>query len=363
MAATLKDIYFNEAYYRRLAAQVKKAYGTFSTEGFYKDATQNLAALELNGRMRQTSVALRKHLPQSYGETLSVLFAVIPHINAGYANLVFPDFVGLYGHDDFDASMAALKFFTQFGSSEFAIREFLKRDFKKTIAVMHQWAGDTNHHVRRLASEGSRPRLPWSFKLDAVIADPSLTLPILEKLRADDELYVRKSVANHLNDFSKSHAQLLIQTVKKWDLSNEHTAWIVKHACRTLIKKGDPAALAVFAFEKDTRVSVRNLKLAASKIKIGGVLDFSFAVVSQKKKPQKLAIDFTVYYRKKSGELSPKVFKLKEIVLGPGETFSCRKTQRMQNFTTRKHYPGKHRLVVTINGHKLAEKTFALVKK
>jgi 3-methyladenine DNA glycosylase AlkC len=346
-----------------MGAEIKKAHPAFSAEKFYKDATQGLANLSLNERIRQTSVTLKKYLPENYKKALEILFAVMPHIDGGYANLVFPDFVGLYGHDHFDASMAALKFFTQYGSSEFAIREFLKRDFAKTIAVMKKWAGDKNPHVRRLASEGSRPRLPWSFKLEAVVKNPALTLPILERLKTDDELYVRKSVANHLNDFSVDHAGLLIDTVKRWDLSHEHTVWIVKHACRTLIKKGNPAALAVFSFEKNTKVVVKKLRLTNNKIKIGGRLEFSFDVISEKNKPQKLAIDFTVYYRKKLGGLSPKVFKLKEISIGAGKTLSLRKAQRMQDFTTRKHYPGKHKLVITINGDNRAEKSFELVKK
>jgi 3-methyladenine DNA glycosylase AlkC len=362
VSTTLKDLYFNPAYYKNLAAEIKKAYSAFAAEEFYKDAIRNLNKLELNARMRQTSVALRKHLPEDYESALKILFIVAPRIDGGYANLVYPDFVSQYGHDHFDASMAALKFFTRHGSSEFAIREFLKRDFTRTIAVMKKWAGDKNHHVRRLASEGSRPRLPWSFKLDAVVKNPALTLPILEQLRADNELYVRKSVANHLNDFSRDHSGLLIETVKKWDLSHEHTAWIVKHACRTLIKKGDPAALAVFAFEKNTKVAVKKLGLVSDKIKIGGKLEFSFDVVSQKNKPQKLAIDFTIYYRKKLGDLSPKVFKLKEVSIAAGETVSFKKSQRMQDFTTRKHYPGKHKLIVTINGKNLAEKSFELIK-
>lgn len=362
MAETLKDLYFNREFYKKLAVEIQKAHPAFAAETFRKDATTGLAALELNERMRQTSVALRKHLPQKYEQALEILITVIPHIEGGYANLVFPDFVGLYGHGNFTASMAALKHFTQFGSSEFAIREFLKRDFTKTIAVMKKWAIDDNHHVRRLASEGSRPRLPWSFKLDAVVKDPNLTLPILERLKSDGELYVRKSVANHLNDFSRDHAAWLTSTVKKWDLSHEHTAWIVKHACRTLIKKGHPAALALFAFEKNTKVKVEKLQLEKNTIKIGGVLKFSFDVVSQKSTPQKLAIDFVIHYRKKSGELSPKIFKLKEVTIGAFESISLSKSQRMQNFTTRQHYPGKHKLVVTINGISCAEESFELTQ-
>lgn len=362
METTLKDLFFNLAYYKKLGAEIKKAHASFSPDAFVKDATKNLRDLSLNQRMRQTSIVLKQHLPADYNKTLDIMFRVIPEIDGGYANLVFPDFVSQYGHDHFEASMEALKFFTQYGSSEFAIREFLKRDVNKTLAVMKKWADDKNHHVRRLASEGSRPRLPWSFKLDEVVKNPSLTLPILEKLKTDSELYVRKSVANHLNDFSKDHAALLIDTVKKWDLTHVHTAWIVKHACRTLIKKGDTNALGIFSFEKNTKVSVKKLKIINDKIKIGKVLEFSFDVISEKNKPQKLAIDFTIYYRKKLGELSPKVFKLREVTIQPNETLSFKKSQRMQDFTTRKHYPGKHKLEITVNGNKLASKEFMLVK-
>ncbi|MFI5203349.1 MAG: DNA alkylation repair protein [Flavobacteriales bacterium] len=362
METTLKDLFFNPKFYKTLSAEIKKVHSSFPENTFYKDSVDGIKNLSLNQRMRQTSVTLKKYLPTDYKKSLAIMFRVIPEINGSYANLVFPDFVSQYGHNHFEASMEALHFFTQYGSSEFAIREFLKRDFQKTLAVMKNWAGDKNHHVRRLASEGSRPRLPWSFKLDEVVKNPKHTLPILEKLKTDEELYVRKSVANHLNDFSKDHPALLIDTLKNWNLDNQHTAWIVKHACRTLIKKGDSKALSIFAFEKNTKVSIQKFKLESANIKIGKTLEFSFQVVSEKNKSQKLAIDFTIYYRKKLGELSPKVFKLKELTLGPGETISIRKTHRLQDFTTRKHYPGTHKLVITINGKSLAEKKFELLK-
>ena len=131
MPTLLKDLYFNNAFYQKLAKEIQNVYPAFSTALFQKDAARNLAALELNQRLRQTSVALQKHLPSDYKEAIEILSAVIPRIEGGYANLVFPDFVGLYGHDLFDTSMAALKLFTQFGSSEFAIREFLKRDLRR----------------------------------------------------------------------------------------------------------------------------------------------------------------------------------------------------------------------------------------
>lgn len=360
MADALKEL-FNKAFYENLALEFNKADKNFNAGKFVKDVTGNMDELSLNERMRNTSIVLKKHLPADFKKSIGIMQKVIPNMNTGYTTLVFPDFVGVYGHDNFDASMEALNYFTQFGSSEFAIREFLKRDFAKTIKVMNQWAADKNHHVRRLASEGSRARLPWSFKLDEVINNPKTTQSILEKLNADTELYVKKSVANHLNDISKDNPDWMLKLVEGWDKQNAHTAWIIKHACRTLIKKGNKQTLSLFEFEKNAKVQVNNLKLSTRKLKIGETMQFELDVVSDKNKTQKLVIDFVVHYVKKSGELSPKVFKLKELELKANETVRIVKKHRFENFTTREHYAGKHMLEIMVNGNILASSSFDLV--
>ena len=186
---------------------------------------------------------LHATLPANYHAALDRLRALAPRIDKAFVTLVLPDFVGCSGLDHFDASMAALKFFTPFGSSEFAIREFLRRDLKRTLGVMLQWSLDKDEHVRRLASGGCRPRLPWSFRLAALTADPTPVLPILENLKTDPGLYVRKSVANHLNDMTKTHPESVLELLRGWPLENPPTAWIARHALRTLIKSGHPAAL------------------------------------------------------------------------------------------------------------------------
>jgi 3-methyladenine DNA glycosylase AlkC len=213
----LKEM-FNKAFYERLASALHTADKNFHAEKFVKDTLKNLSDLSLNERMRNTSLVMKKHLPYTYKKCIDIMKKAVVKLPKGYTTLTFPDFVGLYGHDDVEVSLDALAFFTSYGSSEFAIREFLKRDFKKTIKVMEKWADDKNEHVRRLASEGSRPRLPWSFKLDEVIKNPESTRKILEKLKTDESLYVRKSVANHLNDFSKDHPTYMLDLVNKWDL-------------------------------------------------------------------------------------------------------------------------------------------------
>ncbi|MDP1746647.1 MAG: DNA alkylation repair protein [Bacteroidota bacterium] len=359
MADALKEM-FNKKFYEQFAQEFNKVDKNFHPEKFVKDVTKNIEQYSLNERMRNTSIVLKNYLPSDYKKSIELLFKVIPNIKRDYTSLIFSDFVGLYGHNDFNNSMEALNYFTQFGSSEFAIREFLKRDFNKTIKVMNAWAENENHHVRRLASEGCRPRLPWSFKLDEVIKNPKVTLSILEKLNADEELYVRKSVANHLNDISKDNTDWMLQILNGWDKTNANTYWIIKHASRTLIKKGNIQSLSLFDFEKNAKVNVANFKLNKSKLKLGEILQFDFDVISEKSKSQKLVIDFAVHYVKKSGERSAKVFKLKESDLKPKQTISISKKHRFQDFSTRKHYSGKHIIEILINGISVHKKQFEL---
>lgn len=361
MADALKEM-FNKPFYNKLAIELQRVDKHFHPDKFVKEVTSNTDHLSLNQRLRNTSIVLKNHLPADYKKSIGILSKTIPNLEKGYTTLVFPDFVGLYGHDNFDLSLEALSYFTQFGSSEFAIREYLKRDFIKTIKVMHNWAGDKNHHVRRLASEGSRPRLPWSFKLDAVIKNPELTLPILEKLKTDPELYVKKSVANHLNDISKDNTDWMLKILTRWDKANAHTLWIIKHASRNLIKKGNKQSLSLFDFEKNVKAEVLRLKLDKSRLRLGDTLQFEFDVRSQKPKTQKLVIDYAIHYYKKSGVLSPKVFKLKEINLAGNGTLHLVKKHRFEDFTTRKHYPGKHAIEILVNGIIAGRKEFELIE-
>ncbi len=356
----LKEM-FNITYYKQLSAAIASIDKKFPAAKFIKDVTNGMEELSLNGRLRNTTVILRKYLPAGYAKSIDILQQVAERMSSGYQSLVFPDFVALYGQDHFDLSMDALKFFTSFGSSEFAIREFLKKDIYKTLRVMNRWADDKSYHVRRLSSEGSRPRLPWSFKLDQIIKDPSLTRAILEKLKEDDELYVRKSVANHLNDISKDNTAYMLEVLKSWNGDHPHTKWIIKHASRNLIKQGNKESLDLFAFEKNIKVTVEQLSFKNTTVHLGENLQFSFDMVSQKKSPQKLAIDYVIHYARPSGVRAKKVFKLKELTLAPNQHIHIVKKQLLKDFTTRKHYKGLHLLEINVNGKTLGSKTFKLV--
>ncbi len=257
--------------------------------------------------------------------------------------------------------MDALKEFTPFGTAEFAIREFLKRDLHRTLEVMLGWSLDANEHVRRLASEGCRPRLPWSFRLTDLVADPSPTLPILENLRVDPSLYVRKSVANHLNDIAKDHPDQTLSILQSWDRTHPHTAWIAKRALRTLVKEGHVGALTLLGAGEPAKVRIDSFGVSPKRIRLGEAVRFSLDLTSTSRKAQRLLIDYVIHYPKRSGVASEKVFKWKELELGAGATVTLEKHQTIRDFATRKHYPGNHRIELQVNGARLAEAVFGLV--
>jgi len=353
---------FGFSFHKKLAHTFAATYKSFATDKFVNEVTVSLEKLSLNERMRHTASILHQYLPADYKKSISLMKDVIPMMNPGYTNLVFPEYVRMFGASDFMVSMEALNYFTRFGSSEFAIRSFLKSDFEKTLKIMYTWSEDENLHVRRLASEGSRPRLPWSFKLDAILQKPSLTKPILENLKQDDELYVRKSVANHLNDQTKDSPDYVLALIKSWDKSHPHTAWIIKRGCRSLLKQGDKRSMAIFGLTKDVRVSIRKFALNKTQLRLNETLQFQFELISEKSVSQRLMIDYRIYYIKKSGVRLPKVFKLKETELKPGAILPIVKRQRFQDFTTRKLHSGLHVLEILVNGKVVHQKKFAFLR-
>ncbi|MBR2690973.1 MAG: DNA alkylation repair protein [Aquamicrobium sp.] len=358
-APALKEIFDRArlAYFARETAAIAPG---FDAERFLSLATNDLDALGIMQRLRQTAVSFQATLPASYGEALEILDALAPRINHGFASIVLPEFVALFGQEHFDLSMRALHNFTRYGSAEFAIRHFLARDFERTLAVMVGWAEDDNEHVRRLASEGSRPRLPWSFNLKTLIADPAPTAPILEALKSDTSLYVRKSVANHLNDITKDNPDRVIERVRGWDLQDARTAWIVKHALRTLIKKGDARALHLIGSTGTPEVAVEHFAVKPARIQLGERIALEARMISTADSNQKLVVDYAIHYVKKSGTASRKVFKLKEIELAPAARTELSISQVVRDFTTRKHHAGHHRVELIVNGEVLSTSGFDL---
>jgi 3-methyladenine DNA glycosylase AlkC len=356
----LKEI-FNAERLQHIATEMTAVYPAFDAKAFLKLAKSGLAELSVMQRMARVSECLHAVLPLGYEASLEVLRALAPRLNSGFVSMCLPHYVATYGAERFELSMDALKYFTAFGSSEFAIRHFLRRDIERTLKLMYDWSLDDNEHVRRLASEGTRPRLPWSFRLEQIQADPRLAADILDNLKADSSLYVRKSVANHLNDITKDHPDWVLDLIEGWSLDNKHTAWIARHALRSLIKQGNQRALAIIGAGGKPEVEIMDVQVNPPVIGLGEKITLSFAVKSTVEASQRLVIDYAIDYVKANGSTSAKVFKLKALTLPGQSTEHLSRGQHIKELTTRRHYAGKHAVHVLVNGERLASTAFEIL--
>ncbi len=357
--ALLKDILGPQAL-TTIADAGASASLRFDRAAFLATATEGLDTLSIMERVRHIADALRPALPADYAAALEVIGAMAPRLTHGFQAVAVTEYVARYGLDDFDRSMDALASLTRFGTAEFAIRPFLAQDADRALAAMARWTGSDDEHVRRLASEGGRPRLPWAARVPALKADPTRAAHILETLKADPSLYVRKSVANHLNDISKDHPDKTLYVLHSWDRDHPHTAWIAKRALRTLIKESHAGALALMGAGEAAKVRINSFAVSPTAVTLGERIQLSLHLTSTASKSQRLLIDYVVHYVKQSGGTSGKVFKWKELDLAPGETFTLEKRQTIRDFTTRRHYPGTHRVEVQVNGARLAEGEFGV---
>ncbi|WP_042285014.1 DNA alkylation repair protein [Burkholderia gladioli] len=358
----LKDS-MGERQFRSLLSTLKLIERSFDTRRFLAVALDGLDELSLMARVRRASLAIEagaQALPGGYDTVLTLLAEAAPHLGGGFLSLVAPDYVGQFGRHDFDRSMAALAFFTRFGSSEFAVREFLRDDPRRALATLRDWSRHEDQAVRRLASEGSRPRLPWSFRLREIEADPALAAPILDNLCADPSDYVRRSVANHLNDVTKLHPDWVLERAAAWGGADAGTRWIVRHALRTLVKRGDARALALLGASGAARIEAVPFAVTPARIELGETVTLAAELVSTAQDVQRLVVDYRIGYVKKNGSTAHKVFKLRELTLAPGQRIDIVRSQRIRDFTTRTHYAGRHGVELIVNGAVVAQAHFDL---
>lgn len=351
--------WFDEARHRAIAREFATITAKFKEDVFLRTVLDGLEDRSLMQRVHQCAVAVDAALPGTFQQKVAVLRKLAPRLGHAFVSIFLCDFVATFGREEFDFSMDALSFFTTFGSAEFAVRPFIAADQKRALQIMLRWAGHPDENVRRLASEGSRPRLPWGMRLTALVRDPAPTLPIIEALKDDDAIYVRKSVANHLNDITKDHPDFVLQLLEGWDLGRPHLRWIAKHACRTLIKRGHPRALHLFGFGKQAEVAV-TFHVAPARLALGDRLALSATITSSAAHDQRLVVDYVIHYVKAAGSLFEKVFKWTEVELAPHATLKLAKTQVIRDFTTRRHHPGAHRVDLQINGQRVAQSQFVL---
>lgn len=345
----------------------------FNAIAFENAVLPRLETLELKARAQLIADALHVQLPGDAEDRNRILTAVLhpdplDHAAApsdedgicGWGILPLTMIVGQHGLDAFDSSMAALAEMTKRFSSEFGIRHFLVADQDRALAIMSRWVDDPNRHVRRLVSEGTRPRLPWAMQLPALRTDPAPVLPILTGLRDDPEEYVRRSVANHLNDIAKDHPALVTRIARDWmNSADDPRRALLRHACRGLIKAGDVDTLAVFG-RMPPRLAPVMPRLSAERVGMGEDLTIAADLSSTTTEPQELTVDYVLHFRKANGQLSPKVFKGATLTLQAGESREFRRIHRFREVTTRRHYPGQHAITLRVNGQDSDRVTFHL---
>lgn len=366
MPEPLKNVYNNE-FLRQFSEKLHCVYSAFDRKKFIAIMLdETWEELPLKRRMHRITEALGRCLPTRFEKALYILFAIDADCT-GFPYLFFPDFVATYGllEEHWELSIAALERFTIRSSSEFAVRPFLLRNPERMIQQMEKWAKHSNEHVRRLASEGCRPRLPWGQSLPMFKRDPAPVFRILEILKADPSLYVRKSVANNLNDIAKDHPALVIETARGWLGVNPYTDWIVRQGCRTLIRKAYPEVMELFGYAKnndETSIITQTVfTVEPSEVAIGEVCELHYELLVRVGEPLHIRVEYAIDFVKAGGRLSRKNFLLTDKSVPGGVKISGSRSHSWRNLTTRTHYSGKHRIVLLVNGHETAATIVRLV--
>lgn len=374
MAEPFKN-WIDAALVETAATHLQRAWRGFPRESFEQQATRGLGKLELKQRVQQVATALATSLPEDFARACDIVevtlappqdgfeLKALRSSDAGLAGwIVWPltEFVALRGLAHPERALRCLHALTQRLTAEFAIRPFLVAHEALVLRTLRSWCDDPSVHVRRLVSEGSRPRLPWGIRLQRFVQDPSLTLPLLERLQDDASEYVRRSVANHLNDIAKDHPAVVADWLRRFlpDASPERRA-LLQHASRTLVKKGDRAVLAAFGLDAPLRGGA-SLSIAPKVAKIGEAVQLLVELRSSAKTEQKLVVDYVVHRVLADGSTSPKVWKGWKLGLPPRETKVLEKRHSLQIVSVRTDRPGQHAVELLVNGRVVAKAGFEL---
>lgn len=359
---------------RCIGSHVAQHHAGFDRLGFETDILAELEDLELKQRAGLIARHLDRHLPKDLSSRFAILQAMLHPMTEvafdrgsdergirGWGMMPLGMVVAASGLDDFDASFALLKEMTKRATAEFDVRPFLAQDQERALAIMAPWVKNESLHVRRLVSEGTRPRLPWGMRLQSLVVDPTPTLPLLEALKDDPEDYVRRSVANHLNDIAKDHPDLVADIAKSWlKDADRNREKLVRHACRSLVKQGHTATLEAFGLNPP-EIRVEGPQILTSDVAYGESVGFDVELVSTSSNPQDLVLDYLIHFRKANGTLSPKVFKWTKLTLAPGERLTLSRSHAIRPITTRVYYGGTQAVSLRINGQDFGFSEFELV--
>jgi 3-methyladenine DNA glycosylase AlkC len=334
-----------------------------------KTSVKGFDSLALSERVLVVRDALLADLPTSYSTTARIFRAALkdPSFRGWMVwpvgEAVAERAINSRKDRDFDDGLALLAQLTGRFTSEFAIRNFLNADLQRTLAAAAAWATSPDEAVRRLASEGTRPRLPWAKQVPAIRAHPAAAITILDVLYTDESETVRRSVANHLNDISRADPNLAVRTATRWlDNPNEMTPQLVRHAMRTLIKQAYPGALALMGFSAPKKISIEGPNVERVVVAIGEEIVFEGTILNEGPHDARLVIDYVVHFQKANGSTAPKVFKLTTRTLAPGESVVIKKRHSFKTISTRRHYAGPHSIELQVNGLRSAKADFHVVE-
>lgn len=362
----LKDI-FSLDFYDQFSNELEVVLPALNKAEFIRAIFANgWEAKELKQRMRHTSTVLHSFLPASFPEASELIRNLIKfYQQQGKREQVLeycflPDYIEQYGIDDYDNAIPTFERVTQLTSCEFAVRPFIIKYGDPMIQQMVAWSKHENVHVRRLSSEGIRPRLPWAMGLPKLKENPEPIVPILENLKNDPSEMVRRSVANNLNDISKDHPALLLHLAKKWKGLGKETDDIIRHASRTLLKQGHREILQLFDLAANKALEISGFKLGTPIVKTGADCFFTFTIQNRGKHPLQVRVEYAMYFLRQNGSHSKKVFMISERLYQPGETATISRKHSFKPITTRRYYPGLHRLSLILNGEEQGLETFEL---
>ncbi len=365
MAELFKNIY-NTASFDELTKGLHKTIPNFDENTFLAQVFDvQWLDRKLKQRMRHLSTILKIHLPDDYKQAIEVILQLIEQLKLKQSGLslrymFLADYIEQYGLDDYETSIDAIEKITQFTSCEFAVRPFIILYPEKMMAQMLLWSNHDHFTVRRFSSEGCRPRLPWAMDLPKLKKNPQMIIPILEKLKNDGSDFVRKSVANNLNDIAKDNPLTVINIVKKWQGLSLNTDKLIKHGCRTLLKKGYSDAMKMFGFGTIENIRIDEFSINTPSVKIGEALEFSFKLVNLGSENIKIRTEYGLYYQKSNGSLSKRTFKISEKEYVKNSTNHIIRKQSFKIISTRKFYTGLHQLSIIINGNEFEKFSFQL---
>lgn len=345
-----------------LADELRRAWAGFPAEAFAARATDGLAALGLMERVRHVAGALAEALPPRFAGAAAVLDRAVESPSfTGWMTLPCGEYVAAHGLDEPHVALPLLARLTPRFSSEGTIRPFVERHPDVTFGYLREWTRSEDEHVRRLVSEGTRPRLPWATRLRGLMADPAPAVVLLDVLYDDPSPYVRRSVANHLNDIARDHPALALDCARRWSASGaDGAAWVVRHGLRTLVKRGDPEALRLLGYDHAAAVRLDAFAVTPDRVEIGGEVTIDLTLSADR--VARVVVDYVVHHAGARGTRAPKVFELTSRTIEPGAPQRVVRRHRFREVSVRRLYPGPHRVEVQVNGRVLGGATVDLVR-